>query len=151
MTNGPVDKPKPGPSRVMRRGVRGSSVTGAVQLTKVPKPEDMPVLKCPGCGRATTMRRRLYLGHEYIRTAPKPEGVIYATRQDGTCDKCWRIEQAKKGKPPATRRAAAAAKYKHEMTDDEIDEARENLLAYWTQRRLRGVPPEGVYMPGDPL
>jgi hypothetical protein len=125
------------------------NIKGSTQLTKAPKPEDMPILHCPRCGRETVLRRRLYLGKEYIRTAPKPSGVVYAVRGDGTCDKCGRIERETSGKAPVAR-ARSYNKYKHELTDEEIDQARDNLTAYWIQRRLRGVHPEGIHFHGDP-
>jgi hypothetical protein len=129
---------------------RMRAIRGEQKLTKAPKPEDQPILHCPACGRATVKRNRLFLGKEYVRTAPKPEGTVYAVRDDGTCDKCWRVERAKSGKPTAVRNRALD-KYHHEMTDEEIERAADGLRDYWIQRRLRGVPPEGIYFDGDPL
>ena len=120
------------------------------RLTQAPPPAEQKILKCPGCGRATVRRHRLYLGKEYIRTADKPKGVVYCVREDGTCDKCWRTERAKAGIVSMAKRKRATDKYYHEMTDAEIERAQDGLRDYWIQRRLRGIPPEGIRFPGDP-
>ena len=89
--------------------------------------------QCPGCGRATFYRVGDFL--------TVPPGHLYASTQDGTCMTCWR---AKNGKTRATV-GVTLAPCRNTLTDEEIMQARVGLVQFWTSRRRRGIPTEGLH------
>ena len=95
---------------------------------------------CPRCERRTYYQRRTGDFRE-----PIPAGYLSATTQDGTCTTGWRVLH-NTHRPTAKGLVATVSPiYRHALTDEEIMQARVGLVQFWTSRRRRGIPTEGLH------
>lgn len=101
---------------------------------------------CPHCERPTVFVSRSGDSQSRKRPDDLPRNIITAVTADGTCTTCWR---ATKGQPrPSMRGMLVGIKYptigRAPLTDEQIEQARQDIERFWEDRRRRGIHPEGA-------
>ncbi|GGH93928.1 hypothetical protein ACFFGR_09470 [Arthrobacter liuii] len=99
---------------------------------------------CPGCGRATFWRFRDRKDAGKSRPA-LPEGFLSAVTADGACMTCWRARNGKtRAIPVDPALAPRGISNRAPMTEEQITAARMSLARFTEDRRVRGIPAEGI-------
>lgn len=98
---------------------------------------------CPRCERATYWLSRGKTIHGRRRPDGLASEVLMAVTSDGYCATCWRVSKGKER--PSVKGVAnrQSPTYRAPMTDAAIAHARQSVINFLTERRRRGIDPEG--------
>ena len=101
---------------------------------------------CPRCERPVIFISRSYSNPCRRRPEGLSKDIVTAVTADGLCTTCWR---ATKGKPrPSLKGLLDGIKYppigRGPLTDEQIEQARQDIERFWADRRARGIPEDGL-------
>lgn len=97
--------------------------------TARPQPEVRELKRCPFCNRVTQRRNR----KGELNPPPMYPGIPIAVVNEGTCDRCYKLNRKLYGN---ARRP--------ELTAAEVEALKQSVDRYVSKRRARGIPEEGV-------